>query len=101
VRERDIYDEAGDLLGTSGRMLSGSKTAPPEKRVVWNGNVLVGKLKVWYGDISIRDSAEQLQALANLSGEAVSVLREHDARFGTEKDPDFRNSVEQFFPEAS
>lgn len=94
----DLYTLADELLGPCGRMLSGTKTAPPERRVVWNGNVLVGKTKVWYGDISLTDSEDQLQQLADRAGEIVSVLREMDARFGSEKNPDLRRAVASFMP---
>ena len=54
--------------------------------------------KVWFGDISITESAGPLQALANMTGQTVSVLREMDARFGSEKKPDLRLAIEQFQP---
>jgi hypothetical protein len=94
----NLYGLADELLGPCGRILSGSKTAPPEMRVVWNGNVLVGKSKVWYGDISLRDSAPKLQELADRAGETVSVLREMDARFGSERNPDLSRAKAQYKP---
>lgn len=95
----DLTATATDFLGWPGRMLHGMKSAPPEERVVWNGNVLVGNQKVWYGDISLRDSAKALQLLANAAQQKVYVLRERDARFGSENNPDLTRAVEVFEPQ--
>jgi len=95
----EAYHLVDELLGRPGRMLSGSKTAPAEKRVVWNANVIAGDEKIWYGDISITDSEENLQELANKLGEKIYVLREMDARFENEKKPRLDQAVATFEPE--
>lgn len=94
-----LYEVADTLLGACGAMLSGSKTAAPERQVVWNGNVLVGTEKVWYGDISVVEKADELQQLANHADDIVSVMREMDARFLKDGEkPDLKRAVIQFVP---
>lgn len=97
----DPYDVAVDLLGYPGRMLSGSKTADAELQVVWNANVLAGRTKIWYGDISITRSADSLQDLADILNETIYVLREMDARFDTENDPRLDAAVAVYNPESN
>lgn len=94
------WDLASELLGSPGVMLSGSKRAPEAKRVVWNGNVLVDRIKVWYGDISLRDKEQKLQALANETGKTVHVLREMDCRFEYEQNPQIQNAVASYEPQS-
>jgi len=98
----DPYDLAERILGWPGAMLSGSKTAAPERRIVWNANVVVGgrsvSMKIWYGDISITESSEKLQTLADELGVAIHVLREMDARFDNEFNPLVENAVATFNP---
>ena len=92
------YDLADELLGRCGKMLSGSKQASAERRIVWNANVLAGTSKIWYGDLSITDSQEALQELADKLDTTIFVLREMDCRFDTEELPRFENAVEIFEP---
>lgn len=95
----DAWHLAAELLGMQGTMLSGQKKAPAVKRVVWNGNVCTKEHgKIWYGDISIKDSYKQLQALATQLATDVYVLRERDARFANEASPLFENAVEVIAP---
>ena len=114
----DPFTAAWELLGRPGAMLSGSKTAAPERRVVWNANVLIdqeqnsGRLhdllagrtvkpvKVWFGDLSVTESEAKLQELANRFGQKVYVLREMDARFDTEANPRIEEAVAVFEPES-
>lgn len=69
-------------------MLSGSKIAPKGHVCVWNANAVTqNQRKVWFGDIDITKDAPTLKAIAAEAGETLYILREHDCRFGTEKDP--------------
>lgn len=95
------YEVAEELLGRSGAMLSGSKSAPAEDRVVWNANVLANKMKIWHGDISITRKEKELQTLANDLGVKIYVLREMDARFDTEANPRIKDAVATFEPKES
>jgi hypothetical protein len=97
----EIYSVCDELLGMPGVMLSGSKSAPAERRMVWNANIVIsGKppVKVWFGDLSITDSNDKLQELANRTGKTVFILREMDARFDTERKPRLENAVEIYEP---
>jgi hypothetical protein len=94
---RDCYEAANDILGYCGQMLSGSKQERPGQRIVWNANVCVkSRGKIWYGDIDLIRSADALHTLAAELGEAVFVLREHDARFKNEAKPLYDEAVEKF-----
>lgn len=89
------WQEAEEILGWSGAMLSGSKTARPGHIVVWNGNVCTREHgKIWFGDIDLTAGGyEKVNALADKLGVTVYVLREMDARFDTERNPKFENAV--------
>jgi hypothetical protein len=96
----DPYFEASSLLGYPGAMLSGSKQASPEKRVVWNSNVFANKMKIWFGDISIAEKEDELQTLANTLGVKIYVLREMDGRFDNESNPLLDQAVAKFEPQS-
>ena len=101
----NLYTILDEALGRPGRMLSGSKTAAPEREIVWNANVfmevkgIVPIDKVWYGDLSLADSREALQKMANDMQATFYVLREMDGRFDHEKDPALDRAVEKFEPQ--
>jgi hypothetical protein len=87
-----------EQLGYCGRMLSGSKqaakTAGREHLTVFNANLIVtGFGKVWYGDIDITRDEEKLKKIALAFKSVVNVLREHDARFEYENNPQVQNAV--------
>ena len=99
----DIVDKAQEILGPTGRMLSGSKSAYhhlyPTRKPVFNANVLTkSDGKIWYGDLdlSLKKDREALFELSYCLYERVFVFREMDARFGTENTPDWDKAVEVF-----
>ncbi|HLL74862.1 MAG TPA: hypothetical protein VK421_06320 [Pyrinomonadaceae bacterium] len=93
-----IYDE----LGMAGAMVSGSKRARPGQEVVWNANLILdGPGKCWFGDVDLIQSADALQRIAERTGRKVYVLREHDARFETEKNPRLERAVRTFEPSSA
>lgn len=93
------YNVIKKKLGCSGCMLSGSKRAPKNKEgkehlVVWNANLLLPTYgKVWFGDIDITKSESILKEIALALDTEVYILREMDARFGKENNPDFSLAV--------
>lgn len=96
ARERviDKWDIAEEYLGRPGRMLSGSKTAPKGKRVVWNANVCTRENgKIWFGDLNVTDSLDKLIELSIRLNTTVYVLYEMDARFDNELNPKFGDAV--------
>lgn len=85
-------------LGYPGRMLSGSKQAAKtngkEHFTVFNANLVVeGYGKVWFGDIDITRDEDALKTLARSVDKTVYVLREHDARFTYENNPQLQKAV--------
>lgn len=101
------YELIDELLGRPGKMLSGFKQAAPERRVVWNGNVILEEkqgwfrknlTKIWFGDISLTESAEALQKLADEFDGTIYVLREMDARFPNEESPRIEYAVAMAIP---
>jgi hypothetical protein len=94
-----LTEAAVRILGHQGKMISGSKSgyrrARPENLAVFNSNVCVVRRfilkkrgeKIWYGDIDITESREQLKELAREIGKEICVLYESDARFEKEKNP--------------
>jgi len=95
----DAYLEADSLLGACGRMLSAGKIQREGQDVVWNGNVCVKSLgKIWFGDIDLIGSNDDLTQLATKLGEPVYVLREMDARFNNEKKPLYDQARAVFHP---
>ncbi len=90
----DVWDIAEQYLGFPGCMLSQSKTAPEGQKVVWNANVCtIGNGKIWFGDLNIDRSLDNLTDLAFHLNTPVYVLREMDARFENERNPRFDEAV--------
>jgi hypothetical protein len=78
--KRDLY---------CGRMIAASKSCGPKNCIcVWNANIISPtKGKIWFGDLNITREGNLLKEIATELGEPLYVLREMDARFGTENDP--------------
>jgi hypothetical protein len=79
-------------LGPHGRMISGSKTAYsrryPSRLVVFNANLLVAGLKLWWGDLDLSEDAPRLRRLARELGDELHLLYEHNGRFhGRDRTP--------------
>jgi hypothetical protein len=78
-----------EVLGHVGRILNGSKSAPAGHFRFWNANVYVDKvdhtdaIKVWFGDIDLKDDADKLRELARRLGRRVFVTKEMPYRFET------------------
>lgn len=98
----DVTESAKDtvrlLLGHSGRMIAGSKSAYrkcfPKNLIVFNANVVVEGLgKVWHGDFDLTRDEALLVRLAELTDREVYVLPEMAARFENEKSPKLSQAV--------
>lgn len=89
------------LLGMNGYMIASSKSGyrsrHPNDLVIFNANICIGPLKVWFGDINITESKDKLIELAELESEPLYVLSEMDGRFGNEDTPRIENAVVTFF----
>lgn len=79
--ERVYSEDSEELLGMSGRMLSGTKTAPEGETIYWNACVFndAGQ-QVWHGDLNLARQQEALQALADRIG-TIHVTPEQPFRF--------------------
>lgn len=92
-------------LGYYGAMISGSKsgymTRNPKNLAIFNANVCVGLEKVWWGDIDITLSKDNLINLAKELNDVVFVLYEMDGRFENEDEPLINNYVIKFLPDGT
>ena len=79
------------FLGPLGKMISSSKSyyrrENPENLVIFNGNVCAGNEKIWWGDLDITLSSENLASLAIALNQDISVLQENYGRFEYEDSP--------------
>ena len=99
-------ETASKILGMNGRMISGSKsgyiTRYPKNLAVFNANVCTkNEGKIWYGDVDLTLSREELSELARLLETDVYVLYEMDARFENEASPKLENALIVFRPDGS
>ena len=86
----------------SGRMISGSKSAPKGHVCIFNANVCSkSRGKFWYGDIDLMTDADDLRKLAVQQGEEIYILKEKDARFENESSPRFGDSVARVHPDGT
>lgn len=76
------------ILGYPGRIISFSKSGyrenHPNNMVMFNANIIVDGVKVWYGDLDITLDIDKLQEIADTLQKHLFILREMDARFGKE-----------------
>lgn len=93
---------ANVYLGYSGSLISWSKSQyredHPENLVVFNSNVCTKNGKIWYGDIDVTRSKENLSMLSNALDEDIYVLREMDGRFENENNPKIDTFAAKFTP---
>ena len=79
-----------EKLGFEGRMIAGSKSgyrrAYPNRNPIFNANIITSQKKVWNGDLAPCEDRAILQDIANTLKENIYILREMDARFGSEND---------------
>lgn len=84
-------------IGFCGRMISGSKTDYrtrfPKNLAIFNANIVVDGEKVWWGDIDLTLSKNDLLEIAVLEDIDIYVLYEMDGRFENEEKPLFNNYI--------
>jgi hypothetical protein len=98
-----LFEANGPSFGRCFGSKSGYRQAHPKHLVVFNANVVretrAGLLrrkryeKIWYGDLDITRDEQTLQKLATELKCKLYVLREHDARFDTEKNPNMKAAL--------
>ena len=85
-----------------GRMISFNKTCPKGHVCVFNANICVkSKGKIWHGDLDLTADAKALKEFAKNAGETIHILREMDARFHTEDNPQYENAVASIEPDGT
>lgn len=99
----DLYIQiAQEILGRSGKMLSGSKRfyseTFPDHIVVFNSNLFVGNSKIWFGDLDVTESIDKLKEISEAIGSPVHVLLEMDGRFDKERNPSLDNFIAKVSP---
>jgi hypothetical protein len=96
---------ASHFLGPIGKMISSSKSAyrrqNPENLVVFNSNICAGNEKIWWGDIDITLSSEDLASLSATLNSEISVLSEMNGRFENEENPLIDNFVVRYLPDGT
>ena len=79
------------FLGHKGHMVGGSKSIysydHPNNFVIFNANLVIDKTKVWYGDIDLTLSIDNIKQLAEELNTDLYILYEMDARFENETSP--------------
>lgn len=92
-------------LGWAGRLLSGSKTgyrnSYPKNVIIFNANLCIEEGKIWFGDIDITKSKDDLIEIATTTNRKIYVLYEMDGRFENENDPQLKKAVCVFYPEGT
>jgi hypothetical protein len=95
--ESIYFEVTKDILGYPGKMISSSKSFYrknfPDHLVVFNANIFIGKIKIWYGDIDVTLSLDKLKEISSIIGEKIYLLSEMDGRFENEKKPRLENAV--------
>ena len=91
-----------EKLGYPGKMISGSKSGYrkhyPDSMAVFNANLCIDEGKVWYGDIDVTKSKNDLQEIADKTGKKLYVLFEMDGRFDNEDNPQLSRAAVVFVP---
>lgn len=86
-------------------MISSSKSAyinqNPENLVVFNSNICAGNEKIWWGDIDVTLSSENLASLSTTLNAEISVLTEMDGRFENEENPLIDNFLVRYLPDGT
>lgn len=99
-----MKNQAEEILGYQGRMISGSKSGyrsrHPNHFVVFNANLCTySQGKIWYGDLDLHLDKEKLMLLSEILKEDLYVLYEMDGRFENEDTPQLSKAVVVFHPE--
>lgn len=86
-----MKDKLEEKLGICGRLISGSKSGYrnryPLNVAIFNSNLIVDGVKVWYGDIDITKRRNDLRELAVELDKDLIILYETDGRFEYENKP--------------
>lgn len=92
-----------EKIGWAGRMISGSKSGyritHPDNFAMFNSNICTKSGKIWWGDIDLTKSKQDLLDIAEATGEELYVLFEMDGRFENEDNPKLDRAAVVFYPD--
>lgn len=90
-------------LGPIGNLISYSKSNYrnkfPDNIIVFNSNLIVNGKKIWYGDLDVTKSKNDLIDLSYEINETIYILYERDGRFENEFNPNLHNYVVKIDPD--
>ena len=105
MNEEETLRLISDRLGFPGKMISASKSGYIERHpgnlAIFNSNVCTEEGKIWWGDIDVTKSKENLSGLAKEMGKTIYVLFEMDGRFENEEAPKIGRAPVKFLPDGS
>jgi hypothetical protein len=100
---RELTDISIGFLGPLGKLISSSKSGyrdrNPDNLVQFNANVCNNSAKIWWGDLDITISKENLASLSIAINSDIYVLREIDGRFENEDNPKIQEFIVKFSPD--
>lgn len=77
----EYSEEAQEILGMSGAMISSGKQSPEGEKIYWNACVFNDNgIQIWHGDLNLTRSEKALQDLADRIG-TIHVTPEQPFRF--------------------
>lgn len=87
---KDLQAAFEIAFGPCGRLLSLNKSKPD---VIYNANIFVCDMKVWYGDFDKNKDITIIKIISLLLRKPIYVLREMDGRFEYESAPRIDKAV--------
>ena len=100
-----IKTELETLLGYPGKILTWSKRVyrkqHPDDVIVFNSNIFIEGVKMWFGDLNVTKSREVLSNFAKEYGTKMYILYELDGRFECEYNPRLENAAAVFYPDGT
>jgi hypothetical protein len=99
-------NKINSILGYNGKLISMSKTLYrnkyPDNLVIFNSNICTKEDgKIWYGDIDITISKNELIELSKKLNKTIYILYEMDGRFENENNPLIDNNIIHFNPDGT
>ena len=82
-----IIEKVGRLDNLISCSRSGFVRNHPKHLAVFNANIIINGEKVWYGDLDLSISKDNLQSVAKQENVDLYVLFESDGRFDKEDEP--------------
>lgn len=100
-----IKTELEAILGYPGKILTWSKSVYREQHpndvIVFNSNIFIEGVKMWFGDLNVTKSREMLSNFAKEYDTEMYVLYELDGRFECEYKPRLENAAAVFHPDGT